>query len=139
MSKWILIVDDDPAILAVTEAAIAHPTLRVTTASDALQAFLQARDLRPTLVISDIQMPGEGNGPDALKKLRADPKNAGIPFVFVTGMPLDKAKELMPPGDTMIRLLAKPIDFDVLRKLVWGYCGIPLDGPAAPKAEEKAP
>ncbi|MDX6769313.1 MAG: response regulator [Elusimicrobiota bacterium] len=133
MSKWILIVDDDPAILAVTEAAISHPQLRITTASDAIQAFIQARDLKPALVISDIQMPGGEYGPDALKKLRADPKNQSVPFVFVTGMPLDQAKALMPPGDPMIRLLTKPIDFEVLRKLVWGYCGIPLDGEAAPK------
>jgi CheY-like chemotaxis protein len=132
VSKWILIVDDDPAILAVTEAAISHPSLRITTASDAIQSFIQARDLKPALVISDIQMPGGEYGPDALKKLRADPKNQHVPFVFVTGMPLDQAKALMPPGDPMIRLLPKPIDFEVLRKLVWGYCGIPLDG-AAPK------
>lgn len=133
MSKWILIVDDDPAILAVTEAAISHPSLRITTASDAIQSFIQARDLKPALVISDIQMPGGEYGPDALKKLRADPKNQNVPFIFVTGMPLDQAKALMPPGDPMIRLLPKPIDFEVLRKLVWGYCGIPLDGGASPR------
>ncbi len=109
MSKWILIVDDDPAILAVTEAAISHPSLRITTASDAIQSFIQARDLKPALVISDIQMPGGEYGPDALKKLRADPKNAQVPFVFVTGMPLDQAKALMPTGDPMIRLLPKPV------------------------------
>lgn len=133
MSKWILIVDDDPAILAVTEAAIAHPELRITTASDALQAFIQARDLKPALVISDIQMPGYGNGPDALKKLRSDSRIPHVPFIFVTGMPIEKAKALMPPNDPLIRLMPKPIDFDILRKLVWGYCGIPLDEEAAPK------
>jgi CheY-like chemotaxis protein len=133
VSKWILIVDDDPAILAVTEAAIAHPSLRITTASDALQGFLQARDLKPALVVSDIQMPGYGTGADALKKLRADPRVGNIPFVFMTGMPLDQAKKLMPENDPMIRLLPKPLDFDVLRKLVWGYCGIPLSGEAPPE------
>lgn len=131
MSKWILIVDDDPAILAVTEAALSHDSLRITTASDALQAFIQARDLKPAIVVSDIQMPGYGNGPDALKKLRSDPRIPQVPFIFVTGMPLDQAKALMPPNDPLIRLLPKPIDFDVLRKLVWGYCGIPLEGGAS--------
>ena len=124
--NWILIVDDDPAILAVTEAAIAHPALSITTASDALQAFIQARDIKPILVISDIQMPGYGNGPDALKKLREDPRIPRVPFIFVTGMRLDKAKELLPPDDPLIRLMPKPIDYAVLRKLVWGYARIPL-------------
>lgn len=127
MSKWILIVDDDPAILAVTEAAIAHPSLRITTAADALQGFIQARDLKPLLVISDIQMPGYGTGPEALKKLRGDASVPHVPFIFVTGMPLEQARKLMPDNDPMIRLLPKPIDFEALRKLVWSYAGIPLD------------
>lgn len=130
--KWILIIDDDPGIIAVVEDAIAHPSLRITSASDALQGFLQARDLKPTMVISDIQMPGYGTGAEALKKLRADPRVPVVPYIFVTGMPLDQARKLMPDNDPMVRLLPKPIDFDALRKLVWGYCGIPLDGEAAP-------
>lgn len=134
MAKWILIVDDDPAILAVTEAAISHPSLKITTASDALQGFIQARDLKPLLVISDIQMPGFGTGPEALKKLRSDPSVPHVPFIFMTGMPIEEARKLMPENDPMIRLLPKPIDFEVLRKLVWTYAGIPLEGGAeAPK------
>jgi CheY-like chemotaxis protein len=132
-SKWILIIDDDPAIIAVTEAAIAHPSLRITSASDALQGFLQARDLKPTMVISDIQMPGYGTGAEALKKLRADPRVPVVPYIFVTGMPLESARKLMPDNDPMVRLMPKPIDFEVLRKLVWEYCGIPLEGEGAKK------
>lgn len=129
--KWILLVDDDPAILMVTEAALSHPNLRITTASDALEGFIQARDLKPLLVVSDIQMPNYGNGPDGLRKLRQDPRMQNIPFIFVTGMPLEEAKKLIPPDDPLIRLLPKPIDFDILRKLVWSYAGIPLDGQAS--------
>lgn len=124
-NNWILLVDDDPAMLTIMEAAIAHPSLRITTANDALQAFIQARDIKPILVISDIQMPGYGSGPDALKRLREDPRIPRVPFVFVTGMPLDKAQLLLPPNDPLIRLLPKPIDYQVLRKLVWDYARIP--------------
>jgi len=122
--KWILIVDDDPAILLLIEAAIEHPSLTITTATDALQSFIQARDLSPLLIISDIQMPGFGNGPEALKKLRSDPSVPKVPFIFITGMPLDQAKALLPPDGPMVRLLPKPINFDHLRKLVWDYAGI---------------
>ncbi|HEX4046341.1 MAG TPA: response regulator, partial [Elusimicrobiota bacterium] len=55
--KWVLLVDDDPAILMIITDAIDHPDLSVTTASDALQAFIQARDLKPIAIVSDINMP----------------------------------------------------------------------------------
>ena len=47
--KWVLIVDDDPANLLLLESVIEHPGIDVTTATDALQAFIQARDLKPGL------------------------------------------------------------------------------------------
>ena len=39
--KWVLVVDDDPAILEIVAGALEHPELSVTTAGDALQAFIQ--------------------------------------------------------------------------------------------------
>jgi CheY-like chemotaxis protein len=72
--KWILLVDDDPTVLALLDQALSHPELTITTAHDALQAFIQARDLTPILIISDIQMPGFGDGTRTLKLLREDPR-----------------------------------------------------------------
>ena len=122
--KWILIVDDDPTILAVLEAALAHPDLAVTTASDALQAFIQARDLKPLLIISDIKMPGYGDGTTTLKRLREDPRVPACPFIFMTGMELDEARRLLPPNDPMIGLMRKPVGLKVLRDYVWKLAGL---------------
>lgn len=127
--KWILVVDDDPAILAMLEEALQHPAFTVTTAADALQAFIQARDLKPFLIISDIQMPGFGDGPSALKRLREDPRFPKVPMIFITGMDLAKARELLPKNDPTIGLMPKPIDLDKICRYVWALAGVPPPAP----------
>lgn len=88
--KWVLIVDDDPAMLVMIEDALAYPDLNITTASDALQSFIQARDLKPIVIISDIQMPGYGYGTTTLTRLREDNigsiKSAETINMFDTGV-----------------------------------------------------
>ena len=132
--KWVLVVDDDPGVLTIVTAALEHPALSVTTAVDALQAFIQARDLKPLVIITDIQMPGFGDGSTILKRLREDPKIPPIPIVFMTGMELSKARELLPKNDPMIGLMPKPLNLEMLRGYVWKLAGI---SPAAPPSGEK--
>jgi len=122
--KWILIVDDDPAILMLLEEALQHPSFTITTACDGLQAFIQARDLKPFLIISDINMPGFADGPSALKHLRDDPRFPIVPIIFMTGMDLAKARELLPKNDPTIGLIPKPLDLDKIRDYVWKLAGL---------------
>ena len=122
--KWILTVDDDPAILNILEGALAHPELTITTASDAQQAFIQARDIAPLLIICDIMMPGSGDGTTMLKLLRADPRIPRVPIIFMTSMDLKKARALLPFNDPTIGLIPKPLDLDKLRKYVWDLAGV---------------
>jgi CheY-like chemotaxis protein len=134
--KWVLIVDDDPSILAVVSEAIENPALSLTTAADSLQAFIQARDLKPMVIIADINMPGE-DGSTILKRLReADPNMMKtVPIIFMTGMALEKARALLPKNDPMIGLVQKPLNLEMLRGYVWKLAGI--TPPAAPTGEKK--
>ncbi|MBI4061728.1 MAG: response regulator [Elusimicrobia bacterium] len=129
--KWILTVDDDPAILEILEAALSHPELTVTSASDSLQAFIQARDLLPILIICDICMPGYGDGTKTLKLLREDPRIPRVPILFMTGMDLKKARALLPADDPTIGLIPKPLDLETLRSYVWKLAGV--DGKVKPR------
>ncbi len=128
--KWILIVDDDPAILSILEDALSHPALTITTATDAVQAFIQARELSPILIVSDIQMPGF-EGPHTLKLLREDPRIPRVPIIFMTGMDLERARVLLPQNDPTVGLMPKPPDLEKLRDYAWKLAGI---DPAAPNA-----
>ena len=122
--KWILVVDDDPLAIDVIESVLAHPDLLITTANDALQAFIQARDLAPILIISDIKMPGYGDGTQTLKMLREDPRIPRVPIIFMTGMDLHVARQLLPPNDPTIGLIPKPVDLKRLREYVWKFAGV---------------
>ena len=124
-NKWVLLVDDDPGILMMVEAALEHlPELGVATAGDAAQALVLARDIKPVVIVSDINMPGDGNGSTILKRLREDPSISRVPIIFMTGMELDKASELLPKDDPTIGLMQKPVDLDALADRVWRLAGI---------------
>jgi len=121
---FVLVVDDDPMILDLLTATLEGAGYRVTTATDAWQQVVQAQGLKIGLIISDIQMPGVGTGVDAVKHLRALPSVSPLlPVIFMTGMSLDKARQLI-PNDPKIRLIGKPIDFEQLRAAIRDLTGI---------------
>jgi CheY-like chemotaxis protein len=128
MPRWILIVDDEPMMLQMLSEAVEGPDIRVTTAPDAKQAYIQARDLKPALIISDMNMPGF-YGSATLVELRKDPRTADIPFIFVTGMVPEKARALLPQSDPKVRLMAKPIDFVALKAAIHELTGMTIGQP----------
>jgi len=132
--RWILIVDDDPMMLQVLEKFVQGPEIYVTTASDAKQAFIQARDLKPALIISDMMMPGF-YGTATLFELRKDPRTGGIPFIFVTGMTPAKAASLIPANDPKVRMMTKPIDFDKLADSIRELTGLVITREPGPEAK----
>jgi two-component system chemotaxis response regulator CheY len=124
MGAFVLVVDDDPAVLALVSAVLETAGYRVTTATDAWQEVVQAQGLKIGLVISDIQMPGAGTGVDAVNKLRTLPGVSPLlPVVFMTGMPPEDARKLI-PSDPNIRLISKPIDFERLRVAIKELTGV---------------
>jgi CheY-like chemotaxis protein len=53
----ILVVEDDPDILKLMEAALADAGYRVTTAEDGAEALASARRDRPDLIVLDLMLP----------------------------------------------------------------------------------
>jgi CheY-like chemotaxis protein len=121
---FVLVVDDDPAVLTLVSDALEAAGYRVTTAKDASEEEVQAQGLKVGLIITDINMPGAGTGVDAVKKLRTlawlSPQ---LPVIFMTGMPLEDALKMIPP-DPKIRLIGKPIDFARLRDVIKDLTGV---------------
>jgi CheY-like chemotaxis protein len=57
----VLVVDDDPAFLGLVARMLADlGVASVTTAADASQALVSARDVRPDAVLVDIGLPDRG-------------------------------------------------------------------------------
>ena len=55
----ILVVDDDPEIVAMLSTRLAHRGYKVSTASDGHRALELAKRERPDLVLLDVMMPGK--------------------------------------------------------------------------------
>lgn len=79
----VVVVDDDPDILALIEMALRNADHRVTTAIDGPSALeLIARE-PPDLIVVDHSMPGL-TGTQVAERLRADPTRADIPILMLT-------------------------------------------------------
>jgi DNA-binding response OmpR family regulator len=110
----ILVVEDDPDILKLMEAALADAGYRVTTAEDGAEALASARRDRPDLIVLDLMLP-RMNALQFRAEQRRDPALADVPIVCLSAMSHAEtvAMELGTDG-----CLPKPIDFDRLLAVI---------------------
>ncbi|OGR94077.1 MAG: hypothetical protein A2V88_14485, partial [Elusimicrobia bacterium RBG_16_66_12] len=104
--------------------ALASPAWEISTASDALQALMKARELRPFCIVSDVQMPAFGKGTDMIRALRQEKAISATPVIVLTGMEFERAKRLLPPNDSKVRLLNKPPDFGLILTFIQELTGV---------------
>jgi len=79
----ILVVDDEPDIIALVAYHLARSGYRVSTASTGTEALQAAREEQPALVILDLMLP-ELSGFQVLERLRADATFADVPVLMLT-------------------------------------------------------
>jgi two-component system phosphate regulon response regulator PhoB len=79
----ILVVDDEPDIVALVAYHLAKSGYRVSTASSGTEALESARRDRPALVVLDLMLPGM-SGYDVLEQLRADDATRGVAVLMLT-------------------------------------------------------
>lgn len=77
----VLVVDDNPMVLAMLRDAIA-PLARVSTAGDGADALLKAVEDTPDLLVSDFRMPGM-DGRQLVEKLRSRSTTSGISVILL--------------------------------------------------------
>jgi two-component system cell cycle response regulator DivK len=111
--KTILYVEDNEMNRKIVRDLLKRTTYKLVEAFDGEAGVAKALEIRPDLILMDIQLP-KMSGLDATRKLRADPATAATPIVTITSFALSgddqKAKEA---GATAY--LAKPYSpFDLL-------------------------
>lgn len=113
--KKILIVDDEPDVLAYLGTFLEDNGFQVLTAVNGKEAFDQALTQQPDLITLDITMPEE-SGVRAFRDLQEHKATGAIPVVIVTGIAsdfkrfLETRKQVKPPA----AYFEKPIDRDAL-------------------------
>lgn len=109
----VLVVDDDAAISDFLQAALEFEGYEVLTAVDGV-ALRLAADEHPAVILLDIQMPVM-DGVEVSRRLRADPRTAGIPIIAMSaGERLLHAVSSMQVDDR----LAKPFSLAMLYETV---------------------
>ena len=85
----ILVADDDRAILHVLDTVLSGDGYQVVTVEDGEAAVERARSDGFDLILLDIQMP-RLDGLAAARKLRGEPRLAGVPIVMLTARNADR-------------------------------------------------
>jgi DNA-binding response OmpR family regulator/DNA-binding CsgD family transcriptional regulator len=84
-SDVVLIVDDVPDNLSVLHDALDESGFTVLVATGGEAALQRAAQALPDIVLLDAMMPGM-DGFEVAKRLKADPRTAPIPIIFMTGL-----------------------------------------------------
>jgi len=125
MAKQILLIDDDVSLRRVTEFNLQEAGYQVLTAADGADGLQQFRRHRPSLVITDVQMPGISGYQVLEEILQLEPQTLVI--IITAFSSVEKAVTAMKSGaydyltkpfsrDQLSLTVAKAFEFGNLRK-----------------------
>jgi two-component system, OmpR family, alkaline phosphatase synthesis response regulator PhoP len=120
----IVLADDDAHITCVVAMRLEGAGFAVTATRDGEEAFEAARQVRPVLVITDLQMP-RMSGLELAIKLREHPDTRDIPVIMLTARGY-LADESQMSRTNIKRVLPKPFSVKEVLKLateVIAECG----------------
>jgi CheY-like chemotaxis protein len=124
----ILVVDDDPDVLAFLTSRLRKCGVEPLVAPDGVRAFRAALREKPTLILSDCFMK-EGDVNYLLWRLRSTPATERIPLFVMSGRPFDEATEEALKRDVCgkrgaLRVFKKPLDIDELFLALKEHCAL---------------
>ena len=109
--KTVVIADDEPSMRLLVHATIESDDYKVIEAGDGDQAWSLIQQVKPSLVLLDVQMPGR-SGLDILRSIRTDPSLAGTRVILLTGVDHERDIEagLMAGADFYLTKPFSPLD-----------------------------
>jgi two-component system cell cycle response regulator DivK len=116
----VLIVDDDERNLKLTSAVLSAAGFRTLAAETGADALSLAREHLPDAILLDLVLPDLA-GTDVVRRLRDDPRTAGLPVVALTATHVGSREEWFRAAG-FAGYLAKPIDVDALPRQVERFC-----------------
>lgn len=82
----ILVCEDQDAIRKMIEALVHARGYEVLSANSGARALELARETPPDIALLDLTMPGEFDGFEVCRRLRAAPETKDIPILIVTAL-----------------------------------------------------
>ncbi len=89
--KTVLVAEDDPETRLILQQGLTRAGYYVVVAEDGEQALERFREVRPDLVILDIEMP-RLNGWEVLERLKSGWRSRRVPVMMLTGKTSDEDK-----------------------------------------------
>ncbi len=116
MGKKILVMDDEPEMLAMISEFLGAAGYEVLTAVDGQIGLEMSRNMVPDLILTDVQMP-KIDGWAICNKLKTDPNLKHIPIIMFSGL-LVADSEPNAAIEKCDYLMAKPIEMaNLLQKV----------------------
>jgi two-component system, NtrC family, response regulator HydG len=112
----LLVIDDEPGMLALVERAVRATGYRVQSHTSAREALAMMPSERADIALVDLQMPELG-GLDVLRAIRQAQPQCGV-ILMTAHASVDSAIEAVKLG--ALDYLTKPLDFARLRELLTG-------------------
>ncbi len=110
-TDYLLIVEDDPDILRLLDAALTFKGYRVITARNGKEGLEIIETKHPAVVIADIMMP-KLDGFGLVHRMRIHPETRDIPVVFITATYVSREDKAFALNLGATRFLQKPLDLD---------------------------
>jgi two-component system phosphate regulon response regulator PhoB len=127
----ILVVDDEPDIVALVVYHLAKAGFRISTASNGADALRLAQQDRPALIVLDLMLPGM-SGLEVLEQLRADEAGQDIAVLLLTARrdEPDRIKGLSSGADDYLTKPFSPQELvlrvrNILRRMAQTQTGLP--------------
>jgi len=126
MAKRILIVEDNDLNLKLFRDLLGANGYETVETKEGLEAITLTRNLKPDLILMDIQLP-EISGLDVTKKIKADEEIKHIPVVAVTAFAMkDDEEKILRAGCEAY--ISKPISIDHFLSTVKKFLNEPTKG-----------
>ena len=114
--KVVLLVDDELSLLKATSIGLKDRGFNVHTAESGESAIEAIQSLRPSIVVSDLAMPGM-NGFELYQEVKKSAEYNSIPFIFLTAVDDFYARKF---GKELggAAYITKPVDLDELEQII---------------------
>ncbi len=116
----VLVVDDSITVRRVTQRLLKREGFRVVMAADGLQALEVLQLEKPSVVLTDIEMP-RMDGFDLVRNIRSDAALQDLPVIMITSRIAEKHRDYA-RALKVDHYLGKPYPEDELITLVRAYC-----------------
>ena len=118
--RRVLIVEDEAGIAEVLADLLGDEGYETAVSVDGA-ALAAVADAPPALILLDVMMPGM-DGPEVCRRLKADPRTAGVPVIFLTALPPETLAARL--GDCPYDdVLSKPFTLDGVLAVVRRHLG----------------